>query len=140
MTYTEQQNGWEEERYSLQERLIKAEVSAAEAWKAYDNLKAEMEALGAELKRKEKSERLGGSKLKPMTFQIEDIDGCEFVRSTRLGKMLISWHRDFDGYETGKVHVVYPDASHRVVTVEEAQRKIDIGEWIIFRLASQETE
>ena len=46
MTYTEQQNGWEEERYSLQERLIKAEVSAAEAWKAYDNLKAGMQLSG----------------------------------------------------------------------------------------------
>ncbi|MFE4569095.1 hypothetical protein [Paenibacillus chitinolyticus] len=44
-------------------------------------------------------------------FQIEDIDGCEFVQSMNIGKLMISFHQDFDGYYTGKIHVVYPDAS-----------------------------
>lgn len=66
-------------------------------------------------------------------FQIEDIDGCEFVRSSIVGKILISWHRDEDGCETGKIHVVYPDASQREIEQGEAQKRLDSGEWTVFR-------
>lgn len=66
-------------------------------------------------------------------FQIEDIDGCEFVKSSVLGNMMISFHTDFDGYETGKIRTVYPDGSHGAISPEEAQAKIDNGEWTILR-------
>ncbi|ASA22574.1 hypothetical protein [Paenibacillus donghaensis] len=66
-------------------------------------------------------------------FDITDIDGCEFVYSRIVGKMLISWDRDFDGYETGKVRCIYADGSGRPVAEEEAQQKIDCGEWIVYR-------
>lgn len=66
-------------------------------------------------------------------FDITDIDGCEFANSTIVGRMLISWDRDFDGYETGKVRAIYADGSGRSVTVEEAQLKIDMGEWTVYR-------
>lgn len=69
-------------------------------------------------------------------FQIEDIDGCEFAHSNVVGRMLISWHHDFDGYPTGKVHVVYPDASHKAITVDEAQLLLDTGEWKVYRVNS----
>lgn len=66
-------------------------------------------------------------------FDITDIDGCEFVHSKSIGKMMISWHQDFDGYYTGKVHVVYPDASHNAMEPEEAQILLDSGEWTVYR-------
>ncbi|MBP1906827.1 hypothetical protein J2Z32_003491 [Paenibacillus turicensis] len=66
-------------------------------------------------------------------FDITDIDGCEFAYEKGIGKMIISWHRDFDGYPTGKVRIVYSDGSGRAKSVEEAQRAIDNGEWIIYR-------
>ncbi|MNO00262.1 hypothetical protein D3C81_2201210 [compost metagenome] len=66
-------------------------------------------------------------------FDISDIDGCEFVYSRILGKLLISWDRDFDGYETGKVRVVYSDGSGRAMTDEEAQKNLDSGEWTVYR-------
>lgn len=71
-------------------------------------------------------------------FQIEDIDGCEFVLSKTIGKMMISWHHDFDGYETGKIHVVYPDASHKAIEEEEAQKRLDSGEWTVYRYSKED--
>ncbi|MCY9593746.1 hypothetical protein PC41400_21690 [Paenibacillus chitinolyticus] len=66
-------------------------------------------------------------------FQIEDIDGCEFVQSTNIGKLMISHHQDFDGYYTGMIHVIYPDASHEAITREESQSMLDSGEWLVVR-------
>lgn len=66
-------------------------------------------------------------------FDIADINGCEYVYSSICGKALISWDRDFDGYETGKVRVIYADGSGRPITVEEAQIKIEMGEWKVYR-------
>lgn len=69
----------------------------------------------------------------PNTFYIEDIDGCEFVVSKIVGRMLISFHRNADGYETGLIHCVYPDGSQCTKTEEEAQGKLDSGEWTVIR-------
>lgn len=66
-------------------------------------------------------------------FSIEDIDGCEFVKSNVIGNMMISFHQDFDGYYTGKIHVVYPDGSHALISRDEAQEKLDSGKWIVIR-------
>lgn len=66
-------------------------------------------------------------------FEIHDIDGCEFVHSTVVGKMMISYHIDFDGFETGKIHVVYADASDKTIEPEEAQKRLDSGEWKVYR-------
>lgn len=66
-------------------------------------------------------------------FQIEDIDGCEFVKSIVIGNMIISHHQDFDGYYTGKIQIVYPDGSHGLTDQEEAQKKFDSGEWTVIR-------
>lgn len=62
-------------------------------------------------------------------FRIEDIDGCEFVKSRDVGKMLISFHKDYDGYPTGKILVVYADGSQGAINQEEAQEKFDSGSW-----------
>ncbi|WP_426447601.1 hypothetical protein ACP26L_25690 [Paenibacillus sp. S-38] len=67
-------------------------------------------------------------------FQIEDIDGCEFVKCSSVGNMMISFHRDEDGYETGHIRTVYPDGSHGWVTPEKAQSKLDSGEWKVYRI------
>lgn len=66
-------------------------------------------------------------------FQIEDIDGCEFVECISMGKMLISHHQDFDGYYTGKIHVVYSDGSQRTVDLDKAQKYLDKRIWTVFR-------
>lgn len=72
-------NGWEEERYSLQERLIKAEASATEAWKEYDNLKAEMEALGVELQSAQTQLEEWRERCRQANLQLEEQD-AEIVR------------------------------------------------------------
>ena len=64
-------------------------------------------------------------------FDIEEIDGCEFVNSSVIGKMMIS-HHFVDGY-TGKIHFVYPDGTHIANEPAEAQRKLDNGEWVVIR-------
>jgi hypothetical protein len=66
-------------------------------------------------------------------FYIGDIDGCEFVKSTVVGKMMISHHQDFDGIYTGKIHVIYSDGSQTTKSREEAQKYINTGEWTIIR-------
>ncbi|MEC0089360.1 hypothetical protein [Paenibacillus macquariensis] len=64
-------------------------------------------------------------------FQIDDIDGCEFVKSSNIGSLMISLHQDDESFYTGEIHVVYPDASHTTITKEEAQMLIDSGEWMV---------
>lgn len=66
-------------------------------------------------------------------FQIEDIDGCEFVKVKSLGNALISYDHDFDGFMTGKVQVVYSDGSGSAISMEEAQGRVDSGEWTIIK-------
>ncbi|MCV9886260.1 hypothetical protein [Metabacillus halosaccharovorans] len=71
--------------------------------------------------------------MKIYNLDIEDLDGCEFVKSSVVGKMMISHHQDFDGFYTGKIHVVYADGSQTAISREEAQQKIDKDEWVIIR-------
>lgn len=66
-------------------------------------------------------------------FQVEDIDGCEFVKVKGLGKALISYDHDFDGFMTEKIQVVYSDGSGSAISMEEAQERIDSGEWMIIK-------
>ena len=66
-------------------------------------------------------------------FQVEDIDGCEFVISSTVGKMIISHHQNYDGAYTGLVEVVYSDGSRRAFTQYEAQDLLDDGEWMVVR-------
>ncbi|PHA15500.1 hypothetical protein [Bacillus toyonensis] len=66
-------------------------------------------------------------------FQIEDIDGCEFVKVKGLGNALISHDHDFDGFMTGKIQVVYSDGSGSAISMEEAQERIDSGEWTVIK-------
>ncbi|EJR76670.1 hypothetical protein IK7_04743 [Bacillus cereus VD156] len=66
-------------------------------------------------------------------FQIEDIDGCEFVKVKGLGNALISYDHDFDGFMTGKIQVVYSDGSGSAISMEEAQGRVDSGEWTIIK-------
>lgn len=66
-------------------------------------------------------------------FDVEDIDGCEFVKSKDVGNMIISWHQDFDGYYTGKIKTVYPDGSHGLTDPEEAQKNFNSGKWTLVR-------
>jgi len=66
-------------------------------------------------------------------FLIEDLDGCEFVKDATAGHVLISFHRNFDGYETGKICVVYSDGSHKAIEPEEAQINIETGKWTVYR-------
>ncbi|WP_157930369.1 hypothetical protein, partial [Mycobacteroides abscessus] len=64
------------------------------------------------------------------SFDISDIDGCEFVKSRVVGNMMISFHKDFDSCcYTGKILVVYADGSRKAISQEEAQAYIDSGEW-----------
>lgn len=71
--------------------------------------------------------------MKVFNFAIEDIDGCEFVVSSNVGKMIISHYQDSDGFYTGEIHVIYADGSQTKISQEEAQRKIDKDEWVIIR-------
>ncbi|MCU5196478.1 hypothetical protein OCE52_16875 [Bacillus mobilis] len=66
-------------------------------------------------------------------FQVEDIDGCEFVKVKSLGNALISYDHDFDGFMTGKIQVVYSDGSGSAISTEEAQDRVDSGEWTIIK-------
>ena len=66
-------------------------------------------------------------------FQIEDIDGCEFIYVKQLGKAMISYDYDEDGIHNGKILVVYPDASYKSIGYDEAQKHIDEGYWTILR-------
>ncbi|RFB60621.1 hypothetical protein DZB90_12130 [Bacillus thuringiensis] len=66
-------------------------------------------------------------------FQVEDIDGCEFVKVKSLGNALISYDQDFDGFMTGKIQVVYSDGSGSAISMEEAQRRINSGEWTVIK-------
>lgn len=66
-------------------------------------------------------------------FDIEDIDGCEFVKDSDVGKIMISYHYDFDGYPTGVIHVVYSDGSQTTTTPEEAQKNFDNEKWHVIR-------
>ncbi|PGZ66480.1 hypothetical protein COF02_09175 [Bacillus cereus] len=66
-------------------------------------------------------------------FQVEDIDGCEFVIVKSLGNALISYDHDFDGFMTGKIQVVYSDGSGSAISMEEAQGRIDTGEWTVIK-------
>lgn len=66
-------------------------------------------------------------------FQVEDIDGCEFVKVKGLGNALISYDHDFDGFMTGKIQVVYSDGSGSAISTEKAQEHVDSGEWTIIK-------
>lgn len=66
-------------------------------------------------------------------FRIEDIDGAEFVRDKDVGKLIISWDTEEYGVETGLVRVVYSDGSGKPIELEEAQRRLDSGEWTVYR-------
>lgn len=65
-------------------------------------------------------------------FHVNDIDGCEFVKDSLVGKALISHDHTFEGY-TGKIRYVFPDGSGGVISREEAQEKFDDGEWEVRR-------
>lgn len=73
--------------------------------------------------------------MKPLkNFQIDDIDGCEFVKDTKIGKMLISYDHDGTwGHPTGLIQVVYPDGSSGRMDYSKAQKKLDSGEWTVYR-------
>ncbi|MBY5229338.1 hypothetical protein [Bacillus paranthracis] len=72
--------------------------------------------------------------LKEVTnFQVEDIDGCEFVKVKGLGKALISYDHDFCGFITGKIQVVYSDGSGGAISMKEAQACIDSGKWTVVK-------
>ncbi|AIQ19545.1 hypothetical protein H70357_24645 [Paenibacillus sp. FSL H7-0357] len=66
-------------------------------------------------------------------FQISDIEGCEFVSSRIFGSMLISWNDNVDSEGWGKILVVYADGSNITVTQDQAQQKLDSGEWKVYR-------
>ncbi|WP_222128695.1 hypothetical protein, partial [Bacillus thuringiensis] len=72
--------------------------------------------------------------IKPKSrFLVEDIDGCEFVKVRSLGNALISYDQDFDGFMTGKIQIVYSDGSGSAISMEEAQGRIDSGEWTVIK-------
>jgi hypothetical protein len=67
-------------------------------------------------------------------FNIDDIDGCEFIYDSTIGKAIISFETDgVYGTPTGMIEIIYPDGSIGKLKPDEAQRKIDNGEWIIYR-------
>lgn len=68
-----------------------------------------------------------------MEFNIEDIDGCEFVKNKSAGHMLISFDTDEMGYRTGKIRTVYADGSGGAIDQEEAQEHINSGYWKVIR-------
>ncbi|MDM5235109.1 hypothetical protein QUF83_02460 [Bacillus cereus] len=74
------------------------------------------------------------NKIAKENFNIEDIDGCEFVKSKTLGNMLISFDQDMDDFYTGVIYVVYADGSGITISSEEAQRLIDSKEWTVFQM------
>ncbi|MGG0763161.1 hypothetical protein [Bacillus paramycoides] len=53
-------------------------------------------------------------------FQIEDIDGCEFVKCKTAGNMMISFDQDMVGFYIGAIYVVYADGSGITIAHEEA--------------------
>lgn len=69
-------------------------------------------------------------------FQIENIDGCEFIHSTCVGKAIISYERDFFGVKKKSIRVVYPDGSKNLYGINQAQEMLDSGEWSVLRDAS----
>ncbi|MCM3413548.1 hypothetical protein [Metabacillus litoralis] len=71
--------------------------------------------------------------MKIYNFDVRDIDGCEFVKSNVIGKLMISNHQDFNGFNTEKIHVVYPDGSHTLISQDEAQIKFNHDEWVVIR-------
>ncbi|MEK5069797.1 hypothetical protein [Sporosarcina sp. FSL K6-1508] len=67
-------------------------------------------------------------------FCIDDIDGCEFIHDTSIGKAIISLETDGEwGTPTGRIEVVYPDGSVGKIEPDDAQQMIDIGKWIVYR-------
>lgn len=66
-------------------------------------------------------------------FQIGDIDGCEFATSRNVGHMLLSWGNTSDDKGWGKVLVVFSDGSSGSVTQDDAQSKLDSGQWKVYR-------
>lgn len=68
-----------------------------------------------------------------LNFQIENIDGCEFIKSSVAGNMMISFYQNFDSLYTGEIHVIYADGSQKTISQEEAQKKLDSREWTVIR-------
>jgi len=66
-------------------------------------------------------------------FCVDDIDGCEFVKSLGVGHMLVSFDTDSNGIPTGKIRVVYADGSSKAISYEEAQERFDSGYWKVVR-------
>lgn len=66
-------------------------------------------------------------------FCIEDIDGCEFIKDSSVGKGIISFGHDFDGYPNGKIQVVWSDGSGSFRDPEYAQEQLNTGAWKVFR-------
>lgn len=71
--------------------------------------------------------------MKIYNFAVEDIDGCEFVKSKSVGSILVSFEHDEMGFPTGNILVVYADGSHTVISDEKAQNKFDSDEWVVIR-------
>ncbi|HDR7893326.1 TPA: hypothetical protein QCY29_005847 [Bacillus toyonensis] len=67
-------------------------------------------------------------------FQVEDIDGCEFVKSKTAGNIMISFDQDMEDCYTGAIYVVYADGSGITISPEEGQRLIDSEEWSVIRM------
>lgn len=68
-----------------------------------------------------------------MGFDVNDIDGCEFVMSAGVGRMLVSFDTDSNEIPTGKIRVVYPDGSNAAMSYEEVQERFDTGYWKVIR-------
>jgi hypothetical protein len=66
-------------------------------------------------------------------FYIDDLDGTEFIRDSDVGKGMISYEYNSDGWWTGKVKVVWPDGSGQPVGLDDAQRFFDEGQWTLIR-------
>lgn len=66
-------------------------------------------------------------------FNVYDIDGCEFVKCSSAGYMLVSFDSDDFGCLTGKIRVVYADGSSTAISFEEAQEKFNSGHWKVIR-------
>lgn len=73
-------------------------------------------------------------------FQIEDIDGCEFIHSNAVGKAIISYEYSFFGVRMKSIRVVYPDGSKNLYGTNEAQERLDSGEWTVLRDADLQNQ
>jgi hypothetical protein len=75
--------------------------------------------------------------VKPLKFEMVkdfNIDGCEFIYDSMIGKAIISFETDgVYGIPTGMIEIIYPDGSIGKISPDEAQQKIDNGEWIVYR-------